>query len=212
MKEEQEILKTAFLLFLEKGFSESSTNEIIREAGLTKGGFYYAFKSREDLVEQVIREYIIPYFSGEREEMEAAWVQKATDTTTEQLLEHGFFEPMSFSSYQKRIGTAVPFRNFYFLLYEGLKKYDVIAQALGESKAYRQHQLMRILERGKQRKELPAALNTAEYTDMIVTMAEGITALQVLDEKIDDNEKYIRLLQHVWHEMTTAKEGDVKPT
>ena len=41
MKTEQEILELAFLLFLEKGFSEVSTNEIIREAGLTKGGFYY---------------------------------------------------------------------------------------------------------------------------------------------------------------------------
>lgn len=47
MKTENEILEIAFLLFLEKGFSEVSTNELIRAAGLTKGGFYYSFKSRE---------------------------------------------------------------------------------------------------------------------------------------------------------------------
>lgn len=39
MKTENEILEIAFLLFLEKGFSEVSTNELIRAAGLTKGGF-----------------------------------------------------------------------------------------------------------------------------------------------------------------------------
>lgn len=50
MKTELNILQTAFRLFLGKGFSDISTNEIIREAGTTKGGFYYCFKSREDLV------------------------------------------------------------------------------------------------------------------------------------------------------------------
>ena len=43
MKTEYEILEMAFAMFLEKGFSEVSTNELIREAGLTKGGFYYVF-------------------------------------------------------------------------------------------------------------------------------------------------------------------------
>ena len=50
MKTELNILQTAFRLFLGKGFSDISTNEIIREAGTTKGGFYYCFNSREDLV------------------------------------------------------------------------------------------------------------------------------------------------------------------
>ena len=54
MKTENEILEIAFLLFLEKGFSEVSTNELIRAAGLTKGGFYYSFKSRDDLDQQVV--------------------------------------------------------------------------------------------------------------------------------------------------------------
>ena len=54
MKTEHEILEMAFAMFLEKGFSEVSTNELIREAGLTKGGFYYCFKSREDLDQRVV--------------------------------------------------------------------------------------------------------------------------------------------------------------
>lgn len=61
MKTENEILEIAFLLFLEKGFSEVSTNELIRAAGLTKGGFYYSFKSRDDLDQQVVEKYIRPF-------------------------------------------------------------------------------------------------------------------------------------------------------
>lgn len=66
MKTENEILEIAFLLFLEKGFSEVSTNELIRAAGLTKGGFYYSFKSRDDLDQQVVEKYIRPFFSSDR--------------------------------------------------------------------------------------------------------------------------------------------------
>ena len=66
MKTENEILEIAFLLFLEKGFSEVSTNELIRAAGLTKGGFYYSFKSRDDLDQQVVEKYIRPFFSRQR--------------------------------------------------------------------------------------------------------------------------------------------------
>ena len=43
MKTEEHILETAFRLFLKKGFSDISTNEVIREAETTKGGFYYCF-------------------------------------------------------------------------------------------------------------------------------------------------------------------------
>ena len=73
MKTENEILEIAFLLFLEKGFSEVSTNELIRAAGLTKGGFYYSFKSRDDLDQQVVEKYIRPFFSRQTEEMQQAW-------------------------------------------------------------------------------------------------------------------------------------------
>ena len=119
MKTENEILEIAFLLFLEKGFSEVSTNELIRAAGLTKGGFYYSFKSRDDLDQQVVEKYIRPFFSRQTEEMQQAWEKSRAETPTAELLWKGFFLPQRFANYQKKIGKKIAFRNFYFLLYEG---------------------------------------------------------------------------------------------
>ena len=82
MKTENEILEIAFLLFLEKGFSEVSTNELIRAAGLTKGGFYYSFKSRDDLDQQVVEKYIRPFFSRQTEEMQQVWEKSRTNGGT----------------------------------------------------------------------------------------------------------------------------------
>ena len=118
MKTENEILEMAFAMFLEKGFSEISTNELIRAAGLTKGGFYYSFKSREDLDQRVIERYIHPFFSQPLEEMEKMWEASKKDAPTGKLLWYGFFQPQRFSNYQEKIGKKIAFRNFYFLIYE----------------------------------------------------------------------------------------------
>ena len=124
MKTELNILQTAFRLFLGKGFSDISTNEIIREAGTTKGGFYYCFKSREDLVVKVIETYLRPYYLQPLEEMRQAWENKHPDVSTKTLLWDAFFAPQRFRRFQENIGMDIAFRDFYFLLYEGMKKYE----------------------------------------------------------------------------------------
>lgn len=47
----QRILAEAGRLFREKGFEAVSVAEIMREAGMTHGGFYGHFKSKDDLID-----------------------------------------------------------------------------------------------------------------------------------------------------------------
>ena len=168
MKTENEILEIAFLLFLEKGFSEVSTNELIRAAGLTKGGFYYSFKSRDDLDQQVVEKYIRPFFSRQTEEMQQAWEKSRAETPTAELLWKGFFLPQRFANYQKKIGK-------------------------------------KILERGQKRGEILKSIDLENYVTMILAMQDGILALRVLDETIDEEEKYTKIQYQMWKEISTAK-------
>ncbi|MGG5314614.1 TetR/AcrR family transcriptional regulator [Enterococcus sp. AZ072] len=48
-----EILSHAANLFLEKGFSNTSMNDIATAAGISKGAIYHHFKSKEEIVEAV---------------------------------------------------------------------------------------------------------------------------------------------------------------
>ena len=145
MKTENEILEMAFHMFLEKGFSEVSTNEIIREAGLTKGGFYYSFKSREDLDQRVIERYIKRYFTLQTEQMQRVWEESRKDITTEELLWKGFFQPQKFANYQAAVGGDILFRSFYLLLHEGMKKFPEVAECFKDFNADRKAILCRIL-------------------------------------------------------------------
>jgi AcrR family transcriptional regulator len=49
------ILETAALAFADNGYSGASLNDIIRESGVTKGGFYFHFPSKETLALEVLR-------------------------------------------------------------------------------------------------------------------------------------------------------------
>ncbi|WP_405725204.1 TetR/AcrR family transcriptional regulator [Anaerotignum sp.] len=203
MKTENAILEMAFTMFLEKGFSEVSTNELIRETGLTKGGFYYSFKSREDLDQRVVEKYIRPFFVRPAEQMQRVWEEKRQDISTGELLWQGFFMPQRFINYQQEIGREVAFRNFYFLLYEGMKKFPEVAEYFKECNIRKGESLRRILERGQRRGEISKTIDLENYVTMILAMQDGILALKVLDDGIDDEEKYKNIQKQMWRDIST---------
>ena len=53
-KRKQELLKIAYQLFIEKGYENTSVDEIIATAGIAKGTYYYYFPSKEATLEAVI--------------------------------------------------------------------------------------------------------------------------------------------------------------
>lgn len=52
-----EILDIAERLFYAKGYARCTVNEILEEAGIAKGTFYYYFASKEEVLDGVIRRY-----------------------------------------------------------------------------------------------------------------------------------------------------------
>ncbi|HFQ93771.1 MAG TPA: TetR/AcrR family transcriptional regulator [Anaerolineae bacterium] len=48
-----QILMAATAVFAEKGFAKASMNDIVRASGLSKGGVYWHFKSKDELVTAV---------------------------------------------------------------------------------------------------------------------------------------------------------------
>lgn len=49
-----EILETASRLFLEKGFDGTSIADILKEVGIAKGTLYHHFKSKEEIMDELI--------------------------------------------------------------------------------------------------------------------------------------------------------------
>lgn len=52
-----EILNAASALFSQKGFDDTSVNDILESVGIAKGTFYYHFKSKEELLDALIERH-----------------------------------------------------------------------------------------------------------------------------------------------------------
>ena len=53
-RRKQELLEIAYKLFIQKGYEETSIDEIIAQAHIAKGTYYYHFPSKEATLEEVI--------------------------------------------------------------------------------------------------------------------------------------------------------------
>lgn len=54
----ERIIESAYELFGEKGYDKTTIAEIIKRAGASKGGFYYHFESKEEILETITFAYI----------------------------------------------------------------------------------------------------------------------------------------------------------
>jgi len=53
-----EILDTAEKLFITKGYETATVNDILEAVKIAKGTFYYYFKSKEDVLDGIVKRYI----------------------------------------------------------------------------------------------------------------------------------------------------------
>jgi AcrR family transcriptional regulator len=61
---EERILKQAMRLFLEKGYHGTSIDDITHAAGLTKGALYWHFKSKENILKNIVKEFESRFLDG----------------------------------------------------------------------------------------------------------------------------------------------------
>src|SRR3546814_10625097 len=54
----ERLLDFAYGAIIEKGFAATSIEELVEAAGITKSGFFYHFKDKNDLARQLLERYL----------------------------------------------------------------------------------------------------------------------------------------------------------
>lgn len=206
MQTRNSILKTAFFLFLEKGFSEVSVNDIIGAAHIAKGGFYYYFKSKDALIEEVIHKFICPFFKEPVEKMKQELiVDENCSMDAKKKLELYFLNVHSIfpTEQMKDICGEIDLRNFYFLVFEGMKKYHCLSDMRKDIYKEKIEIFEKILEEGKKEGVIEASIDCHEWATTINSVKDGMIALHLLDETVDINKKCQISFEHILNEIKT---------
>jgi AcrR family transcriptional regulator len=64
------IIDMSAQLFLSNGYEETSVNTIVEKLGVAKGTFYHYFKSKEEILEAVLENYLSSYAEGIKKALE----------------------------------------------------------------------------------------------------------------------------------------------
>ena len=96
-----------------------------------------------------------------------------------------------------------------------MKKFPEVNDYFKGFNTKRGEMLHRILERGQMRGEVTKEIDLENYVTMILAMQDGILALKVLDDGIDDEEKYKNIQKQMWRDISTEsiekyRDGGVK--
>ncbi len=59
-KRKEQIVKAAICAFARKGLKNTSMNDIVRESGLSKGAIYWYYKSKDEIISELLKEFFDP--------------------------------------------------------------------------------------------------------------------------------------------------------
>lgn len=55
------IIQNAFALFMKKGYEASTFSDLVENSGLSKGAFYYYFKTKKEIHQEVVQYFFLSY-------------------------------------------------------------------------------------------------------------------------------------------------------
>lgn len=179
------ILEEAFGLFIQKGFTDVSLNELSEKIGISKAGFYHYFKSKDELLNEVIKKYIFTYLD-ERLMRISSCTGPPKDKLEKLIISYSEIKD---NFIPKSNGEVVDFRSFYLLLMEGIKKYDMIYKRRLYFYTKTKEVIKDIINEGKKDGTIKAEIEIDEITEQILIGVEGIIMIQVVNP--DENIKQI---------------------
>ena len=154
----EKIINTAWKLFYEKGFGETTINDILREADISKGTFYYYFRSKDDLLGTLSEILDREYERLEGEEPEGLscfdkliWLNYEVHSFMERTMDYRLLSYLYSAQIVKESFSALLNRNRYYYRY-----------------------IERIMDEGRKNGEL---IDTMSVSDMVRYFSMGERAL-----------------------------------
>ncbi|WP_407556801.1 TetR/AcrR family transcriptional regulator [Winogradskyella sp. 4-2091] len=188
----QLILDESFKLFYQNGFKTTSVDKIMNATNLTKGAFYYHYKSKRDLGLEIISTKL------QQRVYDGMITPLYEEGNALDLLETTFSSRLkSFSLFDKRHGC--PMNNFINEIADQEEVYQIaLKRIIEEWKAA----LIHLLERGKKDNVINNSISSSAVAIYLISAFEGVRGLrklynddQILDEYIEGLTLYIRRLK-----------------
>ncbi len=186
----EKIMKTAWELFREQGYEETTISEIIEKSETSRSAFYHHFHGKEELLFTIAYAYDNDY---------SIWLKEEYDKNL-----HMVDNLISFNNFVMRAVENSPFCELYPALYGLQVMTGGVRHILNHDRDY--YRILRgLLKRGIDRGEIVSRYDYAVLTDMITSFQIGITYNWCLQKKRYSLQQYGRELMNPFLETLRAE-------
>lgn len=174
----QQIIETAFLLFLKKGFKAVRLSDIERAAGITRGTFYYHFTNKEEVLKEGIHNYYSLLNIQRTEEFERiTTLREYVDLTIRKLTEIDNYTARTFSS-------EIPEILCLSLIVEVIALFPELKKVVMTSKMLRLSKLEQLILSAKRAGELRSDIDTSILAKNLLNISVGVINYLIMHQDV----------------------------
>lgn len=175
----EKILEVAESIILKKGFSATSIEDILEQAHITKGGFFYHFPGKAELARALMERYLV-----EDEKLFTGLIERAIELTEDPLQQYLLFLNL-LAETMENLEDVHPGCLVASFTYESQQVDDVVKGLVNESIIGWRGIFGRQLEKIVEIYGSPNNQDLDELADMLSSIIEGgIILSQVLEDKM----------------------------
>jgi len=175
MKKSQEtrlnILQKAFDLIYQKGYQTTSVDEIIATTQVTKGAFYYHFKTKDEMGLAILNELMIPNFKN-------SFIEPFRNEGNPLDIIYNLLHYLLMESEDLKVEYGCPASNFT----QEMAPWNIdFTKALNSLSLDWENAMMDAIGTGKERKTIKADVNAKEVAVFVIAGYWGIRNLGKLE-------------------------------
>lgn len=174
----RQIIETAFLLFLKKGFKAVRLSDIERAAKITRGTFYYHFTNKEEVLKEGLHAYYSLLNSQRTEEFERiSTLREYVDLTIRKLTEIDNYSARKFSS-------EIPEILCLSLIVEVIALFPEFKKVVMASKMLRLSKLEQLILNAKRAGELRDDIDISILAKNLLNISVGVINYLIMHQDV----------------------------
>jgi len=184
MNSKEHILRTAFKLFLQKNYKEVTLRDIVRETGLSKGGFYHYFSSKEQLFMEVINTY---YF----EKMQIDYSKLSHNSLRDFYHDYVKEVKRTMITLKKELfksNTPVNI-NYITILFDAMKLFPDFQNKIKKALREELNEWINIVKSARRKKEFSSPMTDEQIARMFIYSNDGIALRLLLEGNLKNIDK-----------------------
>ena len=172
----EHILLVATRLFLQKSFKEVTMNEIVDKTGLSKGAFYYYFKSKEQLFFEVI-EYFMKNIAHDYESYSKESLYKFYQDYARGI---SALSEKHLEKYKGDLNEGVFTMNYFSLIFDALKLFPEFRERMITGFDREIEIWAGVIKNAREKGEIKSSMTDDEIAKTFMFLSDGVAMHMIM--------------------------------